>query len=164
MDTLNPARGSQAGCLPLFYPALKPLLGGLGAVLGLLTLYIGIITLAQDWGHAIQQLVEDRWFIGAISAGFGTQMGLFIYLRGLHTQAMAQGVIASTGTSTVAMVACCAHHLVNVLPLVGLSGAAIFLNDYKLPLLWLGIMMNLAGIIYLLIKIRQQQRSLTQAI
>ena len=30
-----------------FQPALKPLLGGLGAVLALLTLYLGIITLAQ---------------------------------------------------------------------------------------------------------------------
>ncbi len=142
--------------------ALKPLLGGLGAVLGLLIIYLGIITLAQGWGHAIQQLSEDRWFIGAIGAGFGTQMGLFVYLRGLHAQAMARGVVASTGTSTVAMVACCAHHLADVLPVLGLSGAAIFLNDYKLPLLWLGIVMNGAGIVYLLIKIRTQRRSLAQ--
>ena len=147
-----------------FQPALKPLLAGLGAVLGLLTIYLGIITLAQGWGHAIQQLREDRWFIGAISAGFGTQMGLFVYLRGLHAQTMARGVVASTGTSTVAMVACCAHHLADVLPILGLSGAAIFLNDYKLPLLWLGIVMNGAGIVYLLSQIRQQRRSLTQPI
>jgi hypothetical protein len=34
-------------------------------------------------------------------------------------------------------------------PLIfGLSGAAIFLNAYKTPLLWLGIVMNLFGIAY----------------
>ncbi len=140
--------------------ALKPLLGGLGAILGLLTLYLGLITLAQGWGHALDQLSDDRWYVGAIGAGFGTQIGLFIYLRGLQTQAMARGVIASTGTSTVAMVACCAHHLADVLPILGLSGAAIFLNDYKVPLLWLGILMNLAGIVYLVMKIRTQRRSM----
>jgi hypothetical protein len=146
------------------HPPLKPLLGGLGAILGLLSLYLGIITLAQGWGHALAQLGEDRWFIGAIGAGFGAQIGLLIYLRGLHAQATARGVVASTGTSTVAMVACCAHHLADVLPILGLSGAAIFLNNYKLPLLWLGIVMNLAGSVYLIIKIRIQRRSLAHAL
>jgi hypothetical protein len=158
MDALEIQPGS-----PLRLP-LKPLLGGLGAILGLLALYLGIITLAQGWGHALAQLSDDGWFIGAIGAGFGAQIGLLIYLRGLHAQATARGVIASTGTSTVAMVACCAHHLADVLPILGLSGAAIFLNDYKLPLLWLGIVMNLAGGVYLIMKIRTQRRSLAQSI
>jgi hypothetical protein len=56
------------------------------------------------------------------------------------------------------MLACCAHHLADILPIVGLSGAAIFLNAYKTPLLWLGILMNLAGVAYLIYKIRQQRR------
>lgn len=157
MDTLRPVQRRS----PL-HPAIMPVLGGLGAVLGLLTVYLGIITLAQGWGHAIQQLGDDRWFIGAISAGFGTQMGLFIVLRSLHAQVRARGVLASTGTSTVAMVACCAHHLADVLPILGLSGAAIFLNDYKLPLLWLGIVMNLAGIGYLHMQIRTQRLRLAR--
>lgn len=136
----------------------RPLAFGLLAVGGLLTFYLGIITLAQGWGHAFQQLNDDRWFIGAIALGFGTQMALFTYLRGLHARAAAGGVAASTGTSTAAMLACCAHHLSDILPIVGLSGAAIFLNAYKTPLLWLGIVMNLAGIIYLAWKIREQRR------
>ena len=89
-------------------------------------------------------------------AGFGTQVGLYTYLRGMHLRAKAGGVAASTGTSTVAMLACCAHHLTEVFAVFGLSGAAIFLNAYKTPLLWLGIAMNLFGIVYLLWKIRQQ--------
>ncbi len=134
-----------------------PVLVGLVAAAGLLTFYLGLITLAQDWTHAIEQLSQDRWFVAAITAGFGTQIGLFAYLRSLHASATAGGVAASTGTSTAAMLACCAHHLTDVLPVVGLSGAVVFLNVYKTPLLWLGILMNLAGIAYMLWQIRRQR-------
>jgi len=137
---------------------LRPLAVGLSASVGLLALYLGIITIAQDWAHAVQQLAEDRWFVAAILAGFGTQAGLFMYLRGLHSQVTAAGVAASTGTSTTAMLACCAHHLTEILPIIGLSGAAIFLESYKEPLLWLGIVMNGFGILYLQRKIQQRQR------
>ena len=64
---------------------------------------------------------------------------------------------ASTGTSTAAMLACCAHHLADALPLIGLSGAAVFLNDFKEPILWAGLAMNGLGIAYLGRKIRQQR-------
>jgi cation transport ATPase len=136
----------------------RPFAAALLSVAGLLAFYLGIITLAQGWGHAVQQLAEDRWFIGAITLGFGGQVGLFVYLRSLHAHAAAGGVAASTGTSTAAMLACCAHHLADVLPIVGLSGAAILLNAYKTPLLWLGIVMNLAGALYLMHKVEQARR------
>lgn len=137
---------------------VKPVGYGLLAGLGLLGFYLGLITLAQGWTHALQQLGDDRWFVSALTVGFGTQVGLFAYLRSLHAHAAAGGVAASTGTSTTAMLACCAHHLVDVLPVLGLSGAAIVLNAYKSPLLWLGIVMNLGGVAYLLWQIRRQVR------
>jgi hypothetical protein len=74
----------------------------------------------------------------------------------MHLHTTAGTVATSTGTSTVAMLACCAHHLTDVFAILGLSGAAIFLNVYKTPLLWLGIVMNLFGIAYLLWKIRSR--------
>ena len=136
---------------------LRSLAVGAIAALGLLAFYLVVITLAQDWTHAVQQLAEDRWFVAAIVAGFGTQAGLFRYLRGLHGHVTAAGVAASTGTSTTAMLACCAHHLTEVLPILGLSGATIFLDLYKTPLLWLGIGMNIVGIAYLSRQIRKQR-------
>lgn len=137
---------------------VRPVLFGLLAALGLLAFYLGTITLAQGWEHAVEQLGIDSLFVGAIMTGFGTQVGLYTYLRGMHLHGSVGGVAASTGTSTVAMLACCAHHLTEVFAVLGLSGAAIFLNAYKTPLLWLGIVMNLFGIAYLLWKIRQQSR------
>lgn len=136
----------------------RPFAAALLGVAGLLAFYLGVITLAQGWAHATQQLAEDRWFISVIALGFGAQVSLFVYLRALHAHAAAGGVAASTGTSTAAMLACCAHHLADVLPIVGLSGAAVLLNAYKTPLLWLGIAMNVAGALYLIHKVQQARR------
>ncbi len=152
---LQPGRQGRQAQLPS-----GPLAFGLLAALALLGVYLGLITLAQGWSHATQQLAEDRWFVGAIVAGFGTQVGLFSYLRALRSRAAVGGLSASTGMSTTAMVACCAHHLADVVPVLGLSGAAILLNAYKSPLLWLGIVMNLAGIAHLLTQVRRQRRSI----
>lgn len=150
----QPASSPHVGVTPL----LRPLVTGTLAVIGLLAFYLIIITLAQGWAHAIEQLRTDRWFIAAIAAGFGTQAGLYTYLRGLHAPAAAKGLAASTGASTTAMLACCAHHLADVLPIIGVASAAVFLNAYKIPLLWLSIVMNIAGVAYLLWKIQQQRR------
>ncbi len=57
----------------------------------------------------------------------------------------------------MAMIACCAHHAADILPILGLSavaGAAGFLAEWRVPLMSLGIVMNLAGILYLLHRAR----------
>ena len=159
MDTVmlqSPAARRLAGYrnrLPLL-----PLAVGLAAAAALVALYLGIITVAQDWHHATSQLASDRWWVGAIVLGFGIQVGLFVYLRQLRSRAAAGGMALSTGTSTAAMLACCAHHLSDVLPIIGVSGAAVFLNEYKTSFLALGVAMNTLGVAYLLWKIRAVRR------
>ena len=137
---------------------MKPAIFGVLASIGLLTFYLGTITLAQSWEHTLQQLTEDLWFVGIITLGFGVQVGLFTYLRALRARIGAGSMVASTGTGTIAMLACCAHHLTELLPIIGLSGAAVFLNAYKTPLLWLGVVMNLAGIAYMVYQVRKERR------
>ena len=53
------------------------------------------------------------------------------------------------------MLACCAHHASDVLPLIGLSGAALFLTDYRVPFMVLGIATNLVGIVVMLRQMRK---------
>lgn len=122
--------------------------GFIGAA-ALLLVYLGIITIAQGVDHAIEQLTTDAVFVGLIALGFGTQVALFVELRAVdrHHRASAAVTAAGTGTSAAAMLACCAHHLVDLLPLVGLSAAAVFLNAYKTPLFLVGIAMNVVGIV-----------------
>lgn len=127
----------------------------------LLGLYLAIISLAQGVDHALTQLAADALFVGLIAIGFGTQVALFAELRAVdrHHRAAAAVTAAGTGTSTAAMLACCAHHLVDLLPLVGLSAAAVFLNAYKTPLFLVGIAMNLIGIVVIARQLQRARRA-----
>ena len=127
---------------------LFPAGAGLLAALGLVGLYFAVVALLQDRAHALSLLWQDRYFVAAIASGFGTQMGLYTYLRQLRRARGPAQVLAGTGTGTssLAMVACCLHHASDVLPLIGLSGAAIFLSRFRIPFMALGLAMNLAGI------------------
>jgi hypothetical protein len=95
--------------------------------------------------------------------GFGVQVGLFTHLKlGLHLPdgTRAAGALTGTagGTSTLAMVACCAHHVTDVLPLVGLSAAAVFLAEYKVWFMAVGLATNLVGIMVMLRLLRRERR------
>ncbi len=131
--------------------------GSLAAV-ALVGLYLGIVTWAQGPQHAFELLWDDRIFVGAISAGFGAQIGLFTYIR-LLQRALARGSAALTGagtaTSSVSMVACCAHHLADVLPVMGISGLAVFLVEFRTPLMALGLLTNAVGIGLMLRQLRR---------
>ena len=132
-----------------------PFLIGLFGAAILVLIYLGIVWWAQDWSHAVELLSQDRIFVGAIATGFGVQIGLYAYLRlvvhhGVRMAAPTAAVGVGTGTSSVAMVACCLHHVTDVLPIVGLSGAAIFLNDYRVLFMAGGLMVNGIGVLVML--------------
>ena len=62
---------------------------------------------------------------------------------------------ANTGISSVSMVACCAHHLTDILPLLGLAGLSLFLTRYQTWLIGVGIISNFLGVVYLIKQIRK---------
>ena len=144
--------------------SVGPAVVGLSASLALLLVYLGLVSLvSQSVSHALALLAEDRWFVFPITIGFGIQAGLFIYLRDLHVATGMPAAVtgSSAGTSTAAMIACCAHHITDVLPLVGLSGATIFLAQYKVPFMIVGLLSNAAGIGVLVTKIRGAKKWIT---
>jgi len=54
-----------------------PILFGLSGCLLLLSLYLGLVTLAQGFGHATELLQQDWYLVVPIALGFGIQVGLF---------------------------------------------------------------------------------------
>ncbi len=127
--------------------------------------YIGILTWAQGWDYASSQFVRDRWYVIPIIIGFGVQAALYTILRfRLFIPISSTGHVgsmmgASGGTSTTAMVACCIHHVTDVLPILGLSAAASFLTRYQRPFMLVGLAMNLVGIgVMLVVLYRERQR------
>jgi hypothetical protein len=127
--------------------------------------YIGILTWAQGWDYASSQFVRDRWYVIPIIVGFGVQTSLYTILRfRLFIPITSTGHIgsmmgASGGTSAATMVACCIHHVTDVLPILGLSAAASFLTRYQRPFMFVGLAMNLIGIgVMLFVLYREQQK------
>ena len=131
----------------------RHILIGVGAAVLLIIIYLGIITLAQDWTHALQQTAELWYWVLALAGGFGIQAGLFSFIRQSirERRAATTGSVAvSGGVSSGSMAACCAHHLSDVLPLIGLSGVAIFLVRYQLFFIIVGVVSNIVGITIML--------------
>jgi len=131
---------------------ISALVGVLGFI-ALLAIYLGIVSLVSgSLSHALELFSEDQWLVTAIAAGFGTQIGLFAFLRlSLYAATRGAGMLtgAGTGTSTVSMIACCVHHVADAAPILGLAGitnVASFLTDYKIPFMLFGLGMNLIGI------------------
>ncbi len=134
---------------PVHRVRIGSVIAGAAGAAFLPALYLGLISLAQGPGHAFDQLRADLPYVLAIAVGFGTQVGLFVELRAIHARQRASGALtaASAGAGSAAMLACCAHHLVDVLPLVGLSAAAVFLADYRTPLIAISLGLNVLGIV-----------------
>ncbi len=131
----------------------RHILIGVGAAALLIIVYLGIITLAEDWTHALEQTTELWFWVLALAGGFGIQAGLFSFIRqGIRKRRLAAtGSVAASGSvSAGSMAACCAHHLSDVLPLLGLSGAAVFLVRYQLFFIIVGVLSNIVGITIML--------------
>ncbi len=131
-----------------------PLHAGLTASTLLLVFYTLVIWLSsRSLEHLLDLIREDGAFVGAITLGFGVQIALFSYLRGrMHHVSRSATVVGASGsgTSTIAMVACCLHHVTDIAPIAGLTGAALFLSEYKRDLMVFGLTMMLVGILWML--------------
>lgn len=129
------------------------------------SVYLGILSWAQGWEYASSQFVRDRWYVVPIILGFGVQAALYAILRfRLFIPVISSGhagalMGTSGGTSAAAMVACCIHHVTDVLPILGLTAAAGFLTRYQRPFMLIGLAMNLIGIgVMLAVLYRERQK------
>lgn len=119
--------------------------------------YVAVVWGASgSFGHLVDQIQADWYYLAAIIAGLGVQVALMAELRRRHrlhhTVAAAGGAGASA--STAGMIACCAHHLADLAPFVGATGLATFLTDYRVPFMVLGIGVNAVGVVVASMRLR----------
>jgi len=121
----------------------------------LLAVYFSVVSLISGWSFAVSQFSQFWYFIVSLAVGFGIQIGLYAYLKSaIHRKNAGGGALAVSGaTSTVAMLSCCAHYLVNILPIIGAAGIISLIGQYQIQLFWVGLIFNIAGIIYIARKI-----------
>jgi len=128
--------------------------------------YFGILTWAQGWDYAASQFSLNRWYVLPIFVTLGIQAALYSILRFRlfiptastgHTGAL---MGTSGGTSVTSMVACCLHHVTDVLPILGLSAAATYLTRYQRPFMLVSLGLNIIGIIVMLIILYRERQKL----
>lgn len=136
---------------------IRPVQFGTGALVLLLIVYFGVVGLISGMRFALDQFATFWYFIIPLAVGFGIQVGLYTYLRNLVGQHGASGkVVAVSGTTSAgAMVSCCAHYLVNILPILGVTGFLAVVAEYQVELFWLGLVFNAGGILYVASKVIQ---------
>ncbi len=127
-------------------------IAGAACALLIFLFYFGIITFANSFSHAILQFSRDWYWIIALSAGLGLQVFLHFKLKHeLSKKALtAKGLAATSGVSGAAMLACCAHHISDALPFLGLAFFAGFFYEYRDLFLLFGVLSNFVGIAYIL--------------
>lgn len=121
----------------------------------LLGIYFTVLSLVSGWSFAQNQFASFWYFIVSLAIGFGIQIGLYAYLRGVIQGRHGEGkVLGVTGTtSTAAMISCCTHYLANLLPILGVAGVVTFVAQYQMQLFWVGLAANALGIAYITRKI-----------
>lgn len=134
---------------PVFY-------GTLASVI-LLGVYFAILTLVSGWDFAQIQFATYWYFIVSLAVGFGVQIALYQYIKSLVYEGRGMGKIVGVSgtTSTAAMVSCCAHYLVNLVPILGVTGLATFIAQYQIKIFWVGLAFNIFGIVFISKKIIQ---------
>jgi len=128
-----------------------PIAYGIVAASALLGVYFAVLTFVSGWSFTLVQFGTYWYFVVSLAVGFGIQIALYQYLKRLVHEGLGMGkVVGVSGTtSTAAMISCCAHYLVNILPVLGVSAFASFVGAYQVELFWIGILSNLVGIGYM---------------
>jgi len=116
----------------------------------LLVIYFGLVSLVSGIEFTRDQFAQFWPFVIALAVGFGVQVGMYTFLRHAVHGAHASGkVVAVSGTTSgAAMVSCCTHYLVNLLPALGATGLVTLVGQYQVELFWFGLAANAAGILY----------------
>ncbi len=140
---------------------IKSIAYGTCASVVLLTIYFGTLSLVSGFGYAQSQFTDFWKYTVSLALGFGIQVGLYTYLKSVIQDMHGEGrVLGVTGTtSTVAMISCCAHYLVNVIPLLGAVGVATLISQYQIELFWVGLSFNFVGIIFITRRIMKLKKS-----
>lgn len=135
------------------------------AALGLALFYTVVVGGVGGLSHLGEQVTTDAPWLVVILAGFGTQVALFAELRRRGKLSGASGAAAGGGgaASAVGMIACCSHHIVDLVPVIGLSGAAVFLTDYRTPIMVVAIALNAFGVVMAARRLRHFPRPASDA-
>jgi hypothetical protein len=98
----------------------------------------GVSHLSEQWGR-YGILLFVLWVL------FGAQVALLIDLRRGRTSRLAATDAAAAGSTAVGMLACCAHHVAEIVPVLASVGLASALVAWQPWILGLALVLSLVG-------------------
>jgi hypothetical protein len=132
---------------PLKNPVIFAILTGIAVVV----FNISIISIAEgSLEQGYEAFLSNGVFVYLVPLAVGVQMGLFRYHRNIAMESSTCGSekvgISGSITSSLAMAACCLHHVTDLLPAIGLLAATMtFLTQYKDVIIAIGLSVNFIG-------------------
>lgn len=134
---------------------LKQVVWTVGSFAGLILFNFLLISLfSKSVSFALEQMLRLKFYILFLALGFSVQILLFIKIRGSVKNAVY--LVSGTGAiSTGTMVACCAHHLAELLPFLALGGLSVILINSQKELFIVSIAANWLGVLYMFRKLRR---------
>jgi hypothetical protein len=132
----------------------NPLVFGTATGILVIIFNISIASIAEgSLKNGYSVFLDNGIFVYLIPLAVGVQMGLFRYHRNLTAENVSGSEkmgMAGSATSSLAMIACCLHHVSDLLPAVGfVLAASSFLTEYKDTIIIVGLLANLAGSAYI---------------
>jgi protein-S-isoprenylcysteine O-methyltransferase Ste14 len=130
----------------------------------LIFIYLIVLTIGNSLNHALSEIIRWWPFLIIQLIGFGLQVGMYLHImdhkKNLVWNNSATSMAMSSGFSATTMVACCLHHVTELLPLVGLSAAALILSSYQYVFMSIGVLSNILGVIIVIIQIKKYDHNL----
>ncbi|HLB71936.1 MAG: hypothetical protein OIN88_11800 [Candidatus Methanoperedens sp.] len=142
-----------------------------GAGIGILVILFNISTASLAEGSlrkGYEVFFTNGIFVYLIPLAVGVQMGLFRYHRNMTSEnklgSSEKMGMAGSATSSLTMVACCLHHVSDLLPTVGfILATSSFLIKYKDAIITIGLLANMAGSAYIVRAILKDRTIIAQA-
>lgn len=146
---------------------IKPLLWGSISIAGMATLYtLLLIITTGDLSHPWDFFLDKWMLLTPLFLSFGIQIFLLQKIKMCHqtvTNKDSLNIVptsASIGTNTVSMISCCAHHIADIVPVLGAFGIAGVLTEYQDWFLIFGILVNIGGIFYFFKKYYEKKKNI----
>ncbi len=132
---------------------MRALRNGIVASLSLLAFYL-LVNYVTSGYEGIAWNFRNYWpFVVAIDVGFGIQIALYTHIRSFHQSCKS---VATGGISAGSMVACCLHHVTDVIPVAG-AGLSFMLSAYTEFLMLIGVLSSAIGILWMLSTIQKNR-------
>lgn len=142
-----------------------------GAAIGILVVIfnISIASLAEgSLKSGYSAFLSNGIFVYLIPLAVGVQMGLFRHHRNMTAEKQLCGSekvgITGSATSSLTMLACCLHHVSDLLPTAGfILATSSFLIQYRDAIIIIGLLANAAGSAYIARAILKDRAIISQA-